>query len=82
VADEVDRAQDAEELFRALSLAALKLGLTREPASPNPGRCVDCAEKIEAKRLKLNPEALLCIECQRAENEHKTGFKRPSKGNE
>lgn len=29
------------------------------------GRCIDCGEEIDVKRLQANPAASLCIDCQR-----------------
>ena len=29
-------------------------------------RCIECAEQIDPKRLKVQPDARKCIQCQRA----------------
>lgn len=78
--DEIDVAQQNDELFRQSALRAHYAGrqntLTRAKSSkagPTSGRsgtlpyhktCCDCGEKIETARLKALPNAIRCIGCQ------------------
>jgi DnaK suppressor protein len=67
--DVFDRAQELNEMFRAQALKAHFV--RRDSPSPNPshqGRgeivCIDCGEEIDPARIKANPDAVRCIECQ------------------
>lgn len=62
MADEIDLAQQHEELFRELALRAAR----RPPrtSSSQARRCLDCDEPIEAARLALVPWATRCLDCQ------------------
>ncbi len=66
MADEADRGQEREELYRELALTAHRLGLTAgtRPAAEQDGLCVDCGETIGAYRLEVQPLTMRCIECQ------------------
>lgn len=67
--DIIDKAQENDELFRQVSLETqlrkskismphkARLAMTTE-------NCEDCDEPIPAKRLKANPAATRCVECQ------------------
>ena len=78
--DEVDVAQQNDELFRQSALKAHYAGrqntvMTAKSgkAGPSSGgmrdlprhkNCCDCGEKIETARLKAMPNAVRCIGCQ------------------
>jgi len=76
--DEIDVAQQNDELFRQSALRAHFAGRqdafltsTSHPApglkGAGPGHikaCCDCGEKIEKARLKAMPNAIRCIGCQ------------------
>lgn len=75
MADIFDRAQEINELFRENALnnqraKAARLGIA--PYKKHVGivprtirkDCSDCGEPIPAKRLKANPQATRCVECQ------------------
>jgi DnaK suppressor protein len=68
--DIFDQAQENDELFRENSL---KEHFKKSPSplpSPLKGEgkkrdCLDCGEAIPKKRLKVNPAATRCVECQK-----------------
>ena len=78
--DEIDVAQQNDELFRQSALKAHYAGrqntaMTAKSGKAGPssgGRgtlprhknCCDCGEKIETARLKALPNAIRCIGCQ------------------
>jgi len=78
--DEIDVAQQNDELFRQSALKAHYAGrhntvMTAKsgkvgPSSDGRGtlpchtKCCDCGEKIETARLKAMPNAIRCIGCQ------------------
>lgn len=78
--DEIDVAQQNDELFRQSALRAHYAGrqdtLRRAKSSeaglasggsgtlPQHKTCCDCGEKIETARLKAMPNAVRCIGCQ------------------
>jgi DnaK suppressor protein len=70
--DIIDKAQENDELFRRTSLEkhfARRISPSPQ-SSPHKGEevikrmCLDCKEPIPAKRLKANPAATRCVECQ------------------
>jgi len=65
--DEIDDAQDMEELHRDLSIKKI-LARTQEEEGPlmigGIRFCLDCEEPIPEKRLKAHPAAVRCITCQ------------------
>ena len=67
LADDIDRAQDRETLYREQALTAHTLGrlLGTRPAAEQDGVCVDCGEAIGAQRLTAQPLTSRCIDCQR-----------------
>ncbi|MFA6290216.1 MAG: TraR/DksA family transcriptional regulator [Victivallales bacterium] len=68
MSDIIDQAQENDELFRRVSLE--KHFARHTPGSAASGNavkiidCADCNEPIPAKRLKANPQATRCVECQ------------------
>lgn len=65
-----DRAQPREEEFQARALAAVLNRPTETPRVIDGVRvCLDCEDSIESKRLKANPQAVRCAECQQ-DHEH------------
>ncbi len=73
--DEIDQAQENEELFRQEALHRHFAGIQntegiqglhpQEGAGPSPRRfCEDCGKLIPPARLKVMPEAVRCIQCQ------------------
>lgn len=65
--DIADRAQVREEqnLNAALALQAERAARREQPLVIDGRRvCLDCFEPISKKRLKANPQAVRCTECQ------------------
>lgn len=60
--DDVDRAQEREQLDRDLALNALR----RRPVPPTyaGNECVDCGDTIDPRRRAAVPTATRCAECQ------------------
>jgi len=67
VADDIDRAQAREAVWREEALIAHRLAeaLGTRPAAEQDGLCVDCGEAIGALRLEVQPCTMRCIGCQR-----------------
>jgi DnaK suppressor protein len=64
--DDVDLAQDKQEMFR---MQALRTHFTKqidEPRYDNEGKriCLRCGTRILQAQLKALPDALRCLECQ------------------
>ncbi|WP_051543196.1 TraR/DksA C4-type zinc finger protein [Thiothrix lacustris] len=67
--DDLDRAQQTEELYRAQALAKA-LDRTEEPDEDEMGRyCLSCGVMIPAKRVAA-VNAVRCIDCQTALEHH------------
>ena len=62
--DIIDKAQDLEQRQRN-QLIRMKQNQINALKIKSNGFCKDCEESIEEKRLKANPHALRCIECQK-----------------
>lgn len=62
MADEIDLAQQHEELFRELALRVARRH--SRSSSSEARRCLDCDEPIDAGRLALVPWATRCLDCQ------------------
>ncbi|MCE2594421.1 TraR/DksA C4-type zinc finger protein [Motilimonas cestriensis] len=66
--DIADKASEHESQWLARSLAAQQAkamqGHRPDDASEGERLCIDCGEVIPAKRIKANPCALRCIDCQ------------------
>lgn len=60
-AEEIERAEREEALARHAERAA-----THEQPFAIEGRrvCLDCFDPLSRKRLKANPHAVRCVECQ------------------
>jgi DnaK suppressor protein len=68
--DDIDLAQDVEEIERTEALLRLKLSVPEfESQAIDPERgliiCLDCDAPIPTERLAANPKAVRCIDCQR-----------------
>lgn len=63
MADEIDRAQESEELHRGLALAAARAPACA-PEAAEDRACCDCGEPISAERLRLVFWATRCLDCQ------------------
>lgn len=61
--DDADRAAERQEAEMAVALASRQAAAS---APPSDGRCHDCGEAIDPRRLRLLPHAHRCIHCQRA----------------
>jgi len=65
--DEIDIAQQNEELFRQVALKshfAGRQGVRPDNAEPGIRLCMDCGEEIEPARLEAKPDAFRCVDCQ------------------
>lgn len=63
--DEVDYAQEKQDLYLDIALKEYRGGYTDDPLIVNgKRRCVDCEKIVPQKRLKANPQAVRCIGCQ------------------
>ncbi|MDG4811674.1 TraR/DksA family transcriptional regulator [Hydrogenovibrio sp. 3SP14C1] len=75
--DEIDRAQQLEEMQRQQSLAVIqsrRQGKTLMSV-PKYRECEDCGESIPQQRLQLNPTTLRCVDCQtKSERRGKHGY--------
>lgn len=74
--DDLDRAQQTEELYRTQALAKLR-GSTEEPETDDAGNriCLDCGVIIPALRISL-VNAVRCIGCQEVLEQHNKGYVR------
>lgn len=63
MADIFDKAQENDALFRENALKK-HFQSRRAHLHGSDGICSDCGEPIPAKRLKANPQATRCVECQ------------------
>jgi phage/conjugal plasmid C-4 type zinc finger TraR family protein len=71
MADEADYASEREEIERQEALARMAQQAARHPAPREiQGRrvCADCLAPIGRKRLKANPDAVRCVDCQSEED--------------
>lgn len=59
--DDLDRAQDFEERFRA---AAIEHAGRASRSDPGDGQCVSCGEEIDPARRRAVPHASRCAFCQ------------------
>jgi DnaK suppressor protein len=65
--DIIDKAQQNEELFRNNALRKHFAGRSPSPVKGKgvkARKCIGCGEPIPEKRLKANPAARRCIDCQ------------------
>jgi phage/conjugal plasmid C-4 type zinc finger TraR family protein len=62
--DIFDQAQENDELFRGNALKK-HFQSRRAHLHGSDGICADCGEAIPKKRLKANPQATRCVECQK-----------------
>lgn len=67
MSDIVDRAQEREQvnLHRALRSHAERAAVRAAPLVVDGKRvCTDCFDPLTKKRLKANPDAVRCVDCQ------------------
>ena len=65
--DDIDLAQRNDEIFRRQSLERHFRRAGREEVENDaiPGICLDCENPIEKERLRVMPDAVRCVDCQR-----------------
>ncbi len=72
--DECDMAAEREEHYRDVAIRQARTASSEEePLYDSEGKriCVECEKRIPQKRLKANPRAVRCVECQaRKERDH------------
>ena len=66
MADDIDQGQALDARYRAEAIADAVAGARLAAAMPGLAACCDCGDPIGAKRLKAQPSARRCIECQSA----------------
>lgn len=66
MADELDRAQAASEVYERAAMQAHKAaGVARHaPGCARQEACLDCGKPIPLARLKAYPAATRCVPCQ------------------
>jgi DnaK suppressor protein len=71
MADEIDRAQQYDEMYRTQALNThfdrrrKRTGLHRDLAGgTGSAECTDCGEPINPSRILAMPHAIRCVECQ------------------
>lgn len=64
MADEIDRAQDAQATLIADALASHASRTQRRLPRPGPRECEVCGVPIPPERIAAVPNAVCCIECQ------------------
>ena len=62
--DDMDVAQEREQLDRELALQAMRSRLASDDAGSGNGVCEGCGEEIDPRRLAAMPHASRCVECQ------------------
>ncbi len=71
--DIADRAQEREQvnLAQALERRAENAALDQRQPLVIDGRrtCLDCFAPLDQKRLKANPQAVRCVECQQQDEQ-------------
>lgn len=78
MADDLDRAQNLEELEREQSLGRqARAAVSHETPFEIEGQrvCLDCFEPLSRKRLKANPQAVRCVECQGVHEQRQRGYR-------
>lgn len=74
--DDLDRAQQTEELYRAQALAKMR-SIAEEPDEDAMGRyCLSCGAMIPAARV-LAVNAVRCVDCQSALERHSNHYTSP-----
>jgi RNA polymerase-binding transcription factor DksA len=72
--DDIDRAQELEQLQRGIALDAARARITASFASRDAGvdeTCIDCGNAIEPERMKALRSTSRCFECARALELHR-----------
>lgn len=74
MSDLIDAAQDLHEVQRETALARHRSAVALSAAIPHTeGICIDCAEAIEAARMRATGKsALRCLDCQQAAEARRT----------
>jgi phage/conjugal plasmid C-4 type zinc finger TraR family protein len=65
VADDIDRAQEAEQQHRDEAIRRARISSSFDKTMP-PRDCCDCGKQIEAARRRLLPYTGRCAACARA----------------
>ncbi len=77
MSDIADHAGELEERQRADALRAQSAVLVELPRHDHEGKrvCLDCEERLPAKRLKASPNAVRCVECQDLHEKRQRGYR-------
>ncbi len=64
--EQIDQAQELEQLFRDRALAKHKTSRVHEKPDEEDGirYCLDCGIDIPQERIEAEPEAVRCVSCQ------------------
>ena len=81
-ADSANQIEQRDSLHREINSAADRIRsintALRRIETGEFGYCDDCGVDIPEKRLKLQPHASRCVECQSAHEHHKMHYRRPA----
>jgi DnaK suppressor protein len=77
VSDAADSAGELEEQQRASALRARSAVVIEMPRHDRDGEhvCLDCEERLSARRLKAAPRAVRCVECQDQHEKRRRGYR-------
>jgi RNA polymerase-binding transcription factor DksA len=77
MSDIADRAGDLEELQRAQALHAQSAVVIEMPRCDRDGKriCLTCEDRLSQKRLRAEPRAVRCVECQDLHEKRQRGFR-------
>lgn len=82
--DEIDLAQENDEFYRQQALREHYRRANIGDALPQDAAnilCLDCGEEIGAARMKANPAAVRCVDCQEKIERHgRAGYGEPGPG--
>jgi len=68
--DDIDRAQEREQFDRDNAIRAIRQRLATAPN--NDGRCIECGDEIEPRRLAaIGPSCRLCYPCALNREDHR-----------
>ncbi|HSW38578.1 MAG TPA: TraR/DksA C4-type zinc finger protein [Acidobacteriota bacterium] len=62
--DDIDVAQQNDELFRNVALQEHFRHRNEDRFQPVSGACITCGDDIEPARLSAQPDAVRCVFCQ------------------
>ncbi len=77
MSDLADRAGDLEEQQRSNALRAQSAVVVEMPRQNREGKriCLGCEERLSQKRLKAEPRAVRCVECQDLHEKRQRGYR-------